>query len=236
MTRKPRLLDLFCKAGGASAGYAAAGFEIVGVDIEPQPRYPFEFHQADALKYPLDGFDVVHASPPCQLFSAMRVMADRSIAKTGRAAKERLDLVTPMRARFLAELDSEVLWVIENVPGAPLVNPIRLCGSSFNLGVRRHRLFESNVALLQHPCAHNAFGFRYPVALGDPRSKGRKNGRSRVIGVYGGTHFAGETKLRREAMGIDWMSRQELTQAIPPAYTETIGLQLMNAIAAGAVA
>lgn len=219
----PRLLDLFCKAGGASMGYARAGFEVVGVDIEPQPRYPFEFHQADALTFPLDGFDAIAASPPCQAWSSMRIMADRS----ARGPVERLELIAPIRERLIA---SEVLYVIENVPGAPLIDPIRLCGSSFGLGVQRHRHFESNAFLLAPPCAHEAYGLRYPVALGDPRAKGRKNSRSRFIGVYGGTHFAGESALRREAMAIDWMTGPELTQAIPPAFTELIGLQLLNAL------
>lgn len=199
------------------------------MDIEPQPRYPFEFHQGDALTFPLDGFDVIHASPPCQAYSSMRAMGDRSRRRAGLEPYQHPELIEPIRARLIA---SEVLYVIENVEQArrALIDPVRLCGSSFGLGVQRHRLFESNIPLLAPPCAHKAYPLRYPVALGDPRAKGRKNGRSRFIGVYGGTHFEGESALRREAMAIDWMDGPELTQAIPPAYTELIGRQLLTAL------
>jgi DNA (cytosine-5)-methyltransferase 1 len=127
MTR-PRIADLFCKAGGAGMGYYRAGFDVVGVDIEPQPRYPFEFVQADALTFDLDGFDAYHASPPCQGFSAMK-----------RATKvEHADLLTPTRARLLA---TGRPFVLENVEGAPLHEPWKLCGTQFGLKTRRHRLF-----------------------------------------------------------------------------------------------
>src|SRR5713226_9004155 len=140
---KPRLLDLFCGAGGAAAGYARAGFEVVGVDIRPQPRYPFAFHQADALTCSLDGFDAYHASPPCQLYSRTHRLWKSSVHP---------DLVDPLRQRLRA---TGKPYMLENVPGAPLPGSIVLCGTMFGLGVLRHRLFESNVLLfLPGPCAH----------------------------------------------------------------------------------
>jgi DNA (cytosine-5)-methyltransferase 1 len=144
MTR-PRLLDLFCGAGGAALGYHQAGFEVVGVDIAPQPHYPFEFHRANALTFPLDGFDAIHASPPCQRYA--NVTSWRGVLI------EHPDLLPPIRARL--QVFAEVPWVIENVPEAPLRHDYLLCGSMFGLGVRRHRAFETSwagPAQLQHPC------------------------------------------------------------------------------------
>jgi DNA (cytosine-5)-methyltransferase 1 len=210
----PRLLDLFCKAGGAGMGYHLAGFEVVGVDIEPQPHYPFEFHQADALTYPLDGFDAVHASPPCQAYSRARVLHHRSHSR----------LIEPTRAKLTTWGG---LWVIENVEGAPLVNPVTLCGTTFGLRVacrdgvkrelRRHRLFESSMPLTNAGgCDH-----RHP-AVSVFGGGERVNRRPECRAAYSGT--AAE---RRAVMGIDWMVRDELSQAIPPAYTRFIGVQLM---------
>ena len=124
----PRLLDLGCKAGGASRGYHNAGWEVVGVDISPQPRYPFEFHQADMLTFPLDGFDAYHASPPCQTWSAYR----RRGSGVGDGYP---DLIEPMRERLAA---TGKPYVIENIPGSPLRDWVQLCGSSFWLDVKRH--------------------------------------------------------------------------------------------------
>lgn len=135
----PRLLDLFCGVGGASAGYAAAGFEVVGVDLVRQPEYPFTFVLADALTFPLDGFDVVHAGPPCKRWTVARRVAE---ARFATLFDPHPDLLVPIRARLAA---AGVPYVIENVPGTPLLEPVVYCGSSFGLGVRRHRLFESNV-------------------------------------------------------------------------------------------
>jgi DNA (cytosine-5)-methyltransferase 1 len=208
---KPRLLDLFCGAGGAAMGYHRAGFEVVGVDITPQPRYPFEFHQGDAMTWPLDGYDAIHASPPCKRFTDLAHMWNRL---------EHPDLLTPTRERLTANGHP---WVIENVEGAPMSNFITLCGSAFGLTttraeLRRHRRFESSIEwpVFIPACAHGA--------------------RSRVIGVYGGhgrdrrRRVNGQdfpTTDRRSAMGIDWMTGEELNQAIPPAYTEWIGAQLL---------
>lgn len=217
---KPRLLDLFCGAGGAGMGYARAGFEVVGVDIKPQPHYPFEFHQADALEFPLDGFDAIHASPPCQAFSVLR---HANVTK----GSQYPELVGPMRARLTAV---PAPWVMENVPGAPLLPAIVLCGSMFGLGagerqLRRHRLFESSALLLQPTCQH--VGEAVGVYGGGPTERytfenGIRAGRKGQRGGYQGT-----AEERRYAMGVDWMTSAELNQAIPPAYTEFIGKQLM---------
>ena len=212
---KPRLLDLFCGAGGAAVGYHRAGFDVVGVDHVDQPRYPFAFTRADALNVfdpsfwvlgGLGDFAAIHASPPCQRWSS----------KT-RDPAAHPDLITPIRA--LLELTG-LPYVIENVPKAPLEGPI-LCGSSFGLGVQRHRRFETNWPLLVSPCAHEAQPRRYPVY-----DHGRHY-TSRVAPVYG----TGGGKARddwAEAMGVDWMTDPELAEAIPPAYTELIGHQLMS--------
>ncbi len=231
---KPRLLDLFCGAGGAAMGYYRAGFEVVGIDIKPQPHYPFEFHLGDALTYPLEGFDAYHASPPCQKFSVM----------TNGRWQDRLenhpDYIEPIRERLLA---TGKPYVIENVEGAvsKLINPVKLCGTQLGLGtkegnqLRRHRYFEcSNFWMLVPPCGHNkasAIG-----VYGGGQNPARK--RPVTIGVWG--HAGGNsnrdnlaqfgTDARREAMGIDWMVGDELSEAIPPAYTEYIGKYLMQAV------
>src|SRR6185437_6786911 len=146
--RKPRLLDLFCGAGGCSVGYARAGFEVVGVDLAPQKHYPFEFHQADALTFPLEDFDVIHASPPCQGYSP-----SKGLART--AMHSWRPLLGPMRDRLEAWGG---VWVMENVAGSHSAMrwPLRLCGTQFGLRVYRHRLFETSIALFspgqcQHP-------------------------------------------------------------------------------------
>ncbi len=212
---KPRLLDLFCGAGGAGSGYTAAGFEVTGVDIAPQPRYPFAFAQANALEYLSahgSDFDVIHASPPCQAYSTV---SGRS--RHGTRGKYP-DLVGPTRDLLTA---SGKVWVLENVPGSPMRNAIMLCGSSFGLDVRRHRHFECSILILSPPCEHGKQRPRFS----NPDS--RLKGLSRVVGVYGHHNYAGEIELRQRAMGIDWMNIKELTQAIPPAYTRFIGSRLL---------
>jgi DNA (cytosine-5)-methyltransferase 1 len=140
-----RLLDLFCGAGGAAMGYHRAGFdEIVGVDIEPQPRYPFAFFQGDALEYCAahgSEFDAIHASPPCQAYTRMA----RGLLESQGRGREYPDLIHATRSALHL---AGVVSVIENVPGAPLLGPVMLCGSSFGLLVQRHRLFESTVPML----------------------------------------------------------------------------------------
>jgi hypothetical protein len=202
---RPKLLDLFCGAGGASMGYHRAGFNVVGVDIEDQPNYPFKFIRADALNYPLDGFDVIHASPPCQVHCNL-------------AKKEwHDDLIPQVRERL-----KDKLYVIENIEGSGLVNPIRLCGSSFGLVVQRHRLFESSIQLEQRPCDHSWWK---PVFFQNDYRL-RPNG-SKVVPVYGECRYVNDFMVRCAAMGIPWMDNKELSQAIPPAYTEYIGRQII---------
>lgn len=228
---KPRLLDLFCGAGGCSMGYYRAGFEVVGVDINPQKHYPFEFIQHDALALEMDfirSFDAIHASPPCQAHTSLKTMWN---------AKEHLDLIAPTRDKLIS---SGLPYVIENVPGAPLGFSVILCGTMFGLGVagvaelRRHRVFESSFFICKTlQCRHGK------GVIGVYGGHGRNRKRVPVIGVYGGGHGVslhrrekGEKSFtahqQREAMGIDWMTVDELSQAIPPAYTEFIGRQLMD--------
>lgn len=214
---KPLLLDLFCGAGGATKGYQQAGFSVIGVDIHDQPNYcGDQFWKVDALEHlgeavdrfaPFSYVDAIHASPPCQAYSS----------KT-RDKSKHPDLIGPLRG-LLNVIRDEVPWVIENVEGAPLENPIRLCGSSFGLGVRRHRLFESNISLEDLPCRHGWQKPRFPVY---DHGKHYLAGTVPVFGTGGG-------KAREhwpEAMGIDWMTDAELAEAIPPAYTHYLGAQI----------
>lgn len=218
---RPRLLDLFCCAGGAAEGYYRAGFDVVGVDIEPRPRYPFEFHQGDALSLNPDGlfesFGVVaiHASPPCQRFS--------DLAKRNGNADAWPDLIAPTRALLAA---SGMPYVIENVEGAPLRNSVMLCGTMFpGLRVLRHRLFESNVLILAPP--HG----KHPLVFTRDKRKahyGKLDDRTAFVQVTGGGNCS--IAAARDAMGISWMTKEELNEAIPPAYTEHIGRQLLTAL------
>lgn len=216
---KPKLLDLFCKAGGASWGYHLAGFDVTGVDIKNQKRYPFTFIRADALDLLLDvdylrTFDVLAASPPCQTHSRTQHLRDAQGKST-----DKVDLIPQTRTGFT---QAGRPYVIENVEGAPLINPVRLCGSAFGLGVRRHRLFESNQMLMGVECYHEQQG--------------------RPVGVYGsrndnipqGGRTARTVEEAREAMGIDWMLWGELVEAIPPAYTQYLGAQLIDHLAVAA--
>lgn len=210
--RPLRALDLCCGAGGVSTGLDRAGFEMTGVDMRPQPRYPFTFHQGDALDFPLEGFDLVAASPPCQAYS-QQTPPDRRA--------DHPQIIEAVRERLLRWGG---VYLIENVPGAPLRSPVMLCGSSFGLGVRRHRMFESNVLLLVPECAHHLQPFPLTVTGGGPYTKG-------------GNLFGWQPERRRKprtiaearaAMGIDYMTRAELNEAIPPAYTEHLGRQLAD--------
>jgi DNA (cytosine-5)-methyltransferase 1 len=208
---RPRLLDLFCGAGGAAMGYHRAGFDVVGVDIRAQPNYPFEFHQIDVLTMrgcALVSFDAVHASPPCQAY-----IRSGMVAKDGRHPK----LIEPVRE--LLE-QTGLPWVIENVPGSPIRPDAVLCGSMFGLNVRRHRWFEFSWAepLLTLGCDHSR-----PVTgvYGHPHGKGGawRNGKRPML--------PSDRETWSREMGIDWMKPLELAEAIPPAYTELIGHQLM---------
>lgn len=223
---RPRLLDLFCGAGGAAMGYHRAGFDVVGVDIKPQRRYPFEFHQADALTYPLDGFDVIHASPPCQGYSIMRNLPwlrDREYPL----------LIEPVRERLAA---TGRPYVIENVMGAKLAANW-LCGAMFGLPFYRHRLFETNWFWLApaHPRHEGVIQrgrllgarARTHIVRANGFTAGFDQPHTRVLAGHpsrAGVHRVGD------AMGIEWMTGAELSQAIPPAYTEYLGRFLLQAV------
>lgn len=230
---KPRLLDLFCCEGGAAMGYHRAGFDVVGVDLDGKfaRRYPFEFHQADALMYlRAHGreFDAVHASPPCQRYSHATV--------AGHAHKHP-DLVGATRE---ALLEVGVPWVIENVPRAPLIDPVVLCGSMFGLGaidddgevlrLERHRLFESSVPLeAPGPCRHNT-DVRVAGSYGGAR---RDKYEARYVRKGG---YVPAKHVQEQLLGIDWMTQHGLHQSLPPVYTEWVGTQVMNAIREGKAA
>jgi DNA (cytosine-5)-methyltransferase 1 len=210
-----KLLDLYCKAGGASKGYADAGFEVIGIDIKKQKRYPYTFIQADCLEVLKDldylrTFDVIAASPPCQTHSATKHLRVAQGKTT-----DKVDLIPQTRQALIA---SGKPYVIENVPGAPLINPVQFCGSYFGLKVRRHRLFESNLPIIGSGCKHKEQG--RPVGIyGSMRDE-----------IPGGGHTAKTIEQAREAMGIDWMIWGELVEAIPPVYTYEIGKQLILTI------
>jgi DNA (cytosine-5)-methyltransferase 1 len=205
---KPRLLDLFCGAGGAAMGYHRAGFEVVGVDIKPQPHYPFEFHQADAMTYPLDGFDAIHASPPCQAYSSATPLVRKD---------EHPDLYAPTRTMLHGQ---PLPFVIENVMGAPYDHGIILCGSMFGLEMQRHRNFETSWFMFQPPCQHETWTHRPYTISG--------NGTA-VAKEYRHSNHAAKSDWPA-LMGMPWADPMEVKLAIPPAYTEWIGRQLIAAI------
>jgi hypothetical protein len=204
-----KLLDLFCGGGGAAMGYHRAGFDVLGVDINPQPNYPFPFIQADAMTFPLDGFDAIHASPPCQAYS----MAGR--LHPGSSANHP-DLIAPTRERLR---DTGLPYVIENVDGAPLNGSMVLCGSMFGLRIRKHRNFETN----------------WPLPVLAPAGCDHRD-------LYDPYHGSGRTTAKyQEAQGTPWLPGQggsgrargitgDVSHAIPPAYTEWIGRQLMASL------
>ena len=206
-----KLLDLFCGVGGASVGYARAGFEVHGVDLKHGKRYPYTYTRADVLDVLQDHkfiqqFDVIHASPPCQTHSITQHLRNAQGKTTSK-----IDLIPETRAALIA---ADKPYIIENVPGSPLINPIQLCGSSFGLKVRRHRLFESNMPLEGSVCNHKLQG--------------------RPVGVYGslndeipqGGKTAATINEARDAMGMPWAIWTELVEAIPPAFTEYLGGQV----------
>lgn len=214
-----RLLDLFCCAGGAALGYHRAGFEVVGVDINRQPNFPFEFIQTDALSLDMNflrSFDVIHASPPCQSYS--------DLAKRNGNADKWPRLIEPVREMLRA---TGKLYIIENVEGAPLLEPAILCGTMFpGLRVIRHRLFEANFPI--YPPPHGP----HPLVHTFDKRKahyGKLNQDTSFVQVTGGGNCS--VANARDAMGIDWMTKNELNEAIPPAYTEFIGKELMRHLA-----
>ncbi len=208
-----RLLDLFCGAGGAAMGYYRAGFdEIVGIDNKPQPNYPFEFIQADALNPPIDlnDYDLIHASPPCQAYGPTANLH----------TNEYPDLVATTRSLLR---QSGKPYVIENIPGSPLLNYVLLCGTMFGLKVQRHRLFECEPPIYFSPFACNHY-FRTGGDLATYQTMDTLEA-GRGLTVVGKSY---ELQAGRKAMGIDWMAKKELSEAIPPAYTEWLGKQLLQ--------
>lgn len=218
-----RLLDLFCGAGGAAMGYRRAGFnEIVGVDIEPQPNYPFEFVQADALEFVArcgHEFDVIHASPPCQMYTGMRRI---TLSRFGHAP-EHPDLIEPVRKALIA---TGKPYVIENVQNSPLDTQFILCGASLGLPhIARHRHFESNILLMGAPrCAHRQNEYTIGVYGEKPDGRRVSYRKHRLCRI------ASSVDEARIEMGIDWMTWDEIRLSIPPAYTEWIGRQLLQAL------
>jgi DNA (cytosine-5)-methyltransferase 1 len=219
---RPLILDLFCCQGGAAAGYARAGFDVVGVDVVPQPRYPFRFIEADALDYPLDGYAAVHASPPCQDHSALSPTNPGKRHGTGWMLAATID-------RLIA---SGLPYVIENVPGADMPGAFTLCGRSFGIAkLKRHRQFLTNVLMLVPPCACTR-AVRPIGVYGDLSKNDRRITTSHdpYVRMRAGVATA------RELLDCHWMDADGLTQAIPPVYTEFIGEQLLDHIRAGVAA
>jgi len=223
---KPLLLDLFCCVGGAAVGYARAGFEVVGVDNKPQPNYPFKFIKADAIAYGrahARQFDAVHASPPCQTYSKTKNLHNR----------KHPDLVATTRDMLMKKAR---VWVIENVEGSPLIDPVLLCGTEFGMVAKdvdgeplkliRHRLFESNVPLARKgECNHDsaeltasvygAGGGWTPIHREAPYRRGG---------------YVPATSVIQRLLGIDWMTKNEMSQSVPPVFAEHIGRQLLEGL------
>jgi len=225
---KPRLLDLFCGAGGAAVGYHRAGFEVVGVDIKPQPHYPFPYIQMDAIElmhlfldrgqmksqgyclgewYGIKDFDAYHASPPCQEYSRTKSLHPHITYP---------DLLSEVRTLLFS---TGKPWIIENVVGAPFNHWIMLCGSMFGLRTYRHRRFESSFLMMQP---------EHPKHIERVLNRGYNPNWTGFFCVTGGGNAP--VAVMKQAIGIDWMTRAEFTQAIPPAYTEYIGKYLMEQI------
>lgn len=205
-----RALDLFCGAGGSAKGLQQAGFHVTGVDIVAQPRYCGDaFHQADAMTFPLDGYDLIWASPPCQRYS-MSAQTQRN------QGKDYPDLLAPIRERLM---QTDTPWIIENVPGAPMRVDFRLCGCQFGLKLRRERWFETswNGFDLMPPCVHLEPVVSV-VGRGTPTWVRQKLGYNPTIHDY------------RAAMGIHWMNRGELSQAIPPVYSKFLAEQIITSM------
>jgi len=209
---RPRAADLFCCAGGAAMGLYRAGFHVVGWDRRTGLAYPFERHIGDAIDANLDGFDFVWASPPCQKHCAFAHLHQ----------KDYECFIDPVRQKLKAWGGP---YIIENVPGAPLFDTIQLCGSAFGLKVRRHRIFESNIPLVGVECRHKEQGTPMDVSgSGGNRINRRRDDHG------GNCHKPRNIKEAQDAIGINWMNREEIAQAIPPAYSEYLGKQILKII------
>ena len=234
MKRKRRILDCYCCAGGAAKGYSLAGFDVVGIDKDPQPHYPYAFVRMDVIEaltvllagrgitdnsgrvWYLSDFDVIHASPPCQKFTSIAFIW-RTRSGYNYDARHP-DLVATTRQLLI---QARKPYVIENVVGAPLENPILLCGLMFSLQTIRHRIFETNPFMLgpahiKHPAGIKTNSFRGYSSF--------ENGATHI--TVAGHNF--RLKDASQAMGIAWMNREEIAEAVPPAYTEFIGQQMIQ--------
>jgi DNA (cytosine-5)-methyltransferase 1 len=219
---RPKLLDLFCGAGGAAVGYDRAGFEVIGVDIAPQPDYPFQFHQSDALDHVSRWwrfFDAIHASPPCQ--------ASTALTKGTNKGREYVQLIPETRRLLRA---TGLPTIIENVQGADVRRDLTLCGEMFGLDVIRHRYFEVSGFDVTRP-AHKPHrgrvrGWRHGTYYDGP-----------YVAVYGDGGGKGSVSEWQAAMGINWTEdRKAIAEAIPPSYTEYVGTQLLAHLASEAAA
>jgi DNA (cytosine-5)-methyltransferase 1 len=210
---RPVLADLYCCAGGAAMGYFYAGFNVVGFDIEPQPNYPFEFVQMDALdalndRDLIEQFSAIHASPPCQAYSPLNAYNRKTYP----------DLVDETRELLVA---SSRPWVMENVPQAPLLDPVALCGSMFGLRVYRHRHFEASFPLVE-PTDH-------PAHVARCARNGYLPEDDQFMSIHGGKHSRAWLLMACEVMGVPWMRTiKEVCEAIPPVYTEYIGRLILG--------
>lgn len=211
---RPRLLDLFCGQGGAAWGYHLAGFQVTGVDIRPMPLLPSEitFIHGDALEYLAEHgheYDAVHASPPCRAYTGARHSAPRRYLHP--------DLVGPVRDALIR---TGRPYVIENVPGAPLEDPVLLCGAMYGLETYRHRLFEASWDL-------GATAPSHPVHRARTARMGRRAGQGEFHSFVG--NFPG-LDVAREVMGMGWANQDGIRQAVPPVYTRWVGLSLMSEV------
>ncbi|MEU2470968.1 DNA cytosine methyltransferase [Streptomyces sp. NPDC012842] len=209
ITNRLRVLDLFCCQGGAAMGYHRAGFDVTGIDLAPQPRYPFRFIQADALDYVREHgteFDFIHASPPCQRYSRAQKIQHR----------DHPDLIAPTRTALEA---TGRPWVIENVEEAhrELRNPVTLCAAAFGMRTYRHRLFETGGNFTFTPPRHPAH-WAPLTKMGRPRAAGHF---AHYVGNFSGVQEA------RTDMGVPWMNRDGIRECIPPAYTHHIATALI---------
>ena len=217
-----KILDLYCGAGGSAMGLYRAGFEVVGVDINSSPNYPFEIIEADALKIDLDGYDGYWASPPCQCYS-------NASARWRSKGKEYPDLIKETRERLLKTNNP---FIIENVVGAPLRKDLMLCGTMFGLNIIRHRIFEINgfyVPQHFHP------KHKLPIMKKTRNGTMAKRSQYCIVAGNGGHGCSFKFEDWKEAMKIDWMTKKELTQAIPPAYSRYVGEYLRKYLKEDAV-